>query len=62
MIYRESMSSALTSIVEHLTAFNEESAKISSCTAQLTQCHAMLQNIEELKKEGGQAVSKLTQR
>lgn len=58
------MSSSLTELVQYLTSFSEETTKIAELTDQMTQCKGMLKYIEELKnsKEGGQAISKLTQK
>lgn len=56
------MASVLSDIINHLTAFCTETGKIRSLTEQAGQCREILKYIEGLKKEGGQAISKLTQR
>ncbi|XP_067939464.1 serine/threonine-protein kinase SMG1-like [Watersipora subatra] len=59
---RDEMASVLSDIINHLTAFCAETGKIRSLTEQAGQCREILKYIEGLKKEGGQAISKLTQR
>ena len=55
------MAEALTQIVNLLTNFGTETAKISALTEQAAQCRDILKYIDELKKEAGHAVNQLAQ-
>jgi len=55
------MSSCLTDMSKLMKNYKEESTAIDSCNAQLVSCKDMLKYIEQLKKEGGQAIAHLIQ-
>lgn len=56
------MTSSLAELVRKLKSYVDETDKIISYTEQISQCREILKYIEELKKEGGQAIAQLTQR